>query len=334
MVIVSHLIGVHASMYLGFYAVRAFFVLSGFAITAALNDVYSFDGRRFWMNRTLRVAPPYLITCLFTAAAILAFPDEAARFMPRWGFPLTSTEIVENIAIIPLAFRHPDFRFLEQGWSIAVESIMYFVLFASVARRLQTALIIAIIGAAFHAVLIVNGGYFNIRYFSIPAALFSFSLGALCYFLKKGILRPRIEILVLGGGVWAINLLAGISLAEEYSQGIGFYLNTLSVTLLIAGLPSLHLGRLLKKIDDVLGELSYPIFLVQWLGAFIGYLLLSSAVTRGWLLIFISAPIILLLASLVAWVQQCLVEPARVIVRGESPTLDSEAMGPIEIGTG
>ena len=50
----------------GFYAVRGFFVISGLMMTAALNEVYGFDGVRFWTNRALRLLPPYYLVCALT----------------------------------------------------------------------------------------------------------------------------------------------------------------------------------------------------------------------------------------------------------------------------
>jgi peptidoglycan/LPS O-acetylase OafA/YrhL len=73
-VVLCHLI--HTPYYrdLGYYAVRAFFVLSGFAMTAALNEVYGFDGKRFWINRFLRLVPPYLTVPRSPFAATLSKP--------------------------------------------------------------------------------------------------------------------------------------------------------------------------------------------------------------------------------------------------------------------
>ncbi len=44
LVILSHLVGTEYVAHFGFYAVRGFFVISGLMMTAALNEVYGFDG--------------------------------------------------------------------------------------------------------------------------------------------------------------------------------------------------------------------------------------------------------------------------------------------------
>ena len=74
LVILSHLVGTDYVAHFGFYAVRGFFVISGLLMTAALNEVYAFDARRFWLNRALRLLPPYYLVCLLTLAAIALAP--------------------------------------------------------------------------------------------------------------------------------------------------------------------------------------------------------------------------------------------------------------------
>jgi peptidoglycan/LPS O-acetylase OafA/YrhL len=149
-VVLSHCVDTAYCHHLGYYAVRAFFVLSGFAITTALNEVYGFDGKRFWTNRFLRLAPPYLAVCLLTALAIRYSPAEAARFMPRWAFPATTGEIAENLIIVPLAFGGLQFRYIEPAWSLGVEIIMYALLWIGMARSSRGSLICFVNGAVYH----------------------------------------------------------------------------------------------------------------------------------------------------------------------------------------
>jgi peptidoglycan/LPS O-acetylase OafA/YrhL len=74
LVVLSHLVGSQYLSHYGFYAVRGFFVLSGFLMTAALNEVYRFNGERFWTNRLLRLLPPYYMVCAATLAFVV-YPE-------------------------------------------------------------------------------------------------------------------------------------------------------------------------------------------------------------------------------------------------------------------
>ena len=50
-VILSHLSGSEYALHFGYYAVRAFFVISGFLMTAALNEIYqSIQGESTWVG--------------------------------------------------------------------------------------------------------------------------------------------------------------------------------------------------------------------------------------------------------------------------------------------
>src|ERR1700739_4737118 len=84
LVMLGHLVGSEQVTHFGYYAVRGFFVLSGFLMTAGLNDIYEFDARRFWINRALRLLPPYYVVCLFTLFVIVLLPDSAAKFTQQW----------------------------------------------------------------------------------------------------------------------------------------------------------------------------------------------------------------------------------------------------------
>ena len=79
LVILSHLVGTEYVAHFGFYAVRGFFVISGLMMTAALNEVYGFDGVRFWTNRALRLLPPYYFVCALTLLAIAVAPGAGRR---------------------------------------------------------------------------------------------------------------------------------------------------------------------------------------------------------------------------------------------------------------
>jgi peptidoglycan/LPS O-acetylase OafA/YrhL len=161
------------------------------------------------------------------------------------------------------------------------------------------------------------GAPFAERYFSLESALFGFGLGALLYFWQhRGILSTRKDFALFVSVAWPVNFFAeGTLMPDGYSEYVGFYLNTALAGLIVISQPALRPGPLGRRIDAVLGNLSYPIFLVQWLGGFVGYLLLSSTVARGWELVLVSLPIIVILASVLAWLNKLFVDPLRWKVR-------------------
>lgn len=328
-VVVSHLVDTDYTDHLGHYAVLGFFVLSAFAVTAALHTVYALDLKRFAASRLLRIAPLYVVACALTALAIGLDPDDAADFMPRWALPHTTLDVVENFALLPSAFGGLAFRYIEPAWSLAVEAIMYAALFVGVGRSARGAALAMFAGVLYHGVHLAAGDPFEPRYFGVEAPLLSFGFGALLYFAAW---RPRIErnraLAVAALALWAANFFAaGALLPLGFAEGPGFYLNIALAGAVVITQPALAGGEALRSVDALLGDLSYPIFLVQWLGGFGGYVLLGESVLRGWPLALAAAAPILIMAIALTFAQRRFVEPMRQRLRapgaGEAGTAPS-----------
>lgn len=320
-VLVSHLSGVASLTHAGDYAVRAFFVLSDFAVTAALNEVYLFDGARFFRNRVMRIAPLYFLACGATFLLIRFLPH-AGLFLPRWRFQMNGENLLANFALLPLAFSEPNFRLIEPAWSVAVETFMYGLLYLSMARSARHAAIFLAGGAAYHLLQMHLGTGFAYRYFAIPSALLSYSIGALIYFLTKKVdwRTPRAFIPI--AIVWFGHLVVANALAPQtYVEHLGYYLNTVLAAAVVMTTPRRMGGPLLDSLDRYLGRLSYPVFLFQWTAAFVAAQFLPVHEWRGWILVAATTPVIVFFSTLAAWFNERFVEPARAEVRG-TPVVD------------
>lgn len=321
-VVISHLSGPSYCEHIGYYSVRSFFILSSYAMTAALHERYRFDAKSFWLNRFLRLGPTYVAACLLTFLAVEIFPLQSASFMPRWGFPATFADIVQNLLVIPIIFFGPDqFIFIEPAWSLSIEIMMYGVLFLLVARSPAFAFCGFALGFYLHLVATLNATPFDQIYFSVNGPIMSFAIGALAYFWRRQSKSPIPPVVaVLTGGLWMVNFFAeGVLAPTNYPMGAGFYFNIVLTTPLVVALSEIKTGPVLARMDRLLGDLSYPIYLVQWLGGFAGYMLLTSPALRGWELLFASIAPILLIAGALAWLQSLYVEPLRTKIR-QGPT--------------
>jgi hypothetical protein len=67
-------------------------------------------------------------------------------------------------------------------------------------------------------------------------------------------------------------------------------------------------GARIRAFDKVLGELAYPVFLIQWLAGFAIALVFFPGTSRGWVLTLATTPLILAGAGGLAF----LPPPARV----------------------
>jgi len=321
LVLLSHLVGSEYLTHFGFYAVRGFFVMSGFIMTAALNDVYQFDGARFWINRLLRLLPLYYVVCILTLAAVELMPDEAAAFLHFWHPDGHHHDVLMNFLVLPLQFTEATFRMVPPYWSIAVELVMYFLLWAFVSRREVFAVIAFGAGLVFHVACAEQGFDWGARYFTAPSAVMSFSLGAMMYFLKaRGVLTfsPRLGGIALAA--WIVNLVAaGSIMPESWVYETGYYFGTFCFAVIVAGFSGQVFGERTRDFDATLGELAYPLFLIQWLGGFMVAMALAPGVWRGWVLTIVATPIIICLSYGLAMFNRTFIEPLRVRVRAMQP---------------
>src|SRR5215470_13926890 len=292
MVVISHLPGSDYFVHFGFYAVRGFFVISGFLMTAALHDVYHFDSKRFWANRLLRVLPPYYLVCLITLLVLIHVPAQAGAYLSSWTSDSPRFDAVLNLLVLPLQYPETQFRLVPPYWSIAVELQMYALLFIVAARNEGSAIATLWIGFLYHLACFYGDLGFGARYFAAPSATLSFAAGALIYFwMKRGVL----------------------------SVGPGYYFATFLFVIVVAGLSKIEPTARARRIDQVLGDIAYPVFLVQWLAGFIMSLIISSHSSRGWMLTLASIPLILGMACALALFNERWVEPVRARLRLSAP---------------
>jgi len=321
MVVLSHLVGSHYLSHYGFYAVRGFFVLSGFIVTAALNEVYRFDGERFWTNRLLRLLPPYYVVCAATLAFVAFVPGQAADFLKFWQLEDgIHRDVLMNLLVLPLQFRDPQFRFSPACWSTAIEIEMYVLLWLVIARREAFAAAALGIGIVYHVACLDAGYGLGARYFNAPSALLSFAAGALVYFMRRrGAFSVDVRFALVALALWIVNMVAAGSILPDSSvYGASYYIGTLAFVFVVAGLSDYKPGPRLARIDKALGEIAYPLFLVQWLAGFIVALAFFPGNWRGWALTLVATPFMVGMSVGLARLNEMLVEPLRDRVRASA----------------
>jgi len=318
LVVVSHLVGTDYVAHFGYYAVRCFFVISGYMMTAALNEVYAFDGIRFWTNRALRLLPPYYVVCLATLIAVALAPLQAGLFLKFWHGSPAPGDLIANFTVLPLQFAYAPFRLVPPFWSVAVEIDMYLLLFLVVSRRPAWALISLCAGLAFQLVSSYDALGRGLDYFTAPSAVLPFAVGAILYFLRRKGMTAGRRAAAAAFIAWACNMAAGGALLpQSHIFGLGYFVDTLCMAVVVSGLADLGDKKRrtpLASIDAGLGELSYFVFLSHWLAGF-----LASSVMlgdrRGWMLLALSTPIVLVISVAFARLNRAFLEPLRDRVR-------------------
>ena len=320
LVILSHLVGTEYVAHFGFYAVRGFFVISGLMMTAALNEVYSFDGVRFWTNRALRLLPPYYLVCALTLVAVAIAPGQAAHYLKFWRGMPSASDLSINLAVLPLQFTYGSFRFVPPYWSVAIEIDMYLLLFLVVSRQVSWALITLVAGLSYQVVCMFDSISWSLEYFTAPSAVFPFAVGAVLYFLRQ---RGRWIATPLAAGcafaVWIANMVAGGAvLPASHIFGLGYLVDTVCFAVVVSALSGLsphQFGPVVARIDRTLGEWSYFAFLVHWLAGFLLAGIFFNGDWRGWTLLLAVTPVVLAASAVLAGLNRILVEPLRNRVR-------------------
>jgi peptidoglycan/LPS O-acetylase OafA/YrhL len=329
LVILSHLVGTEYVAHFGFYAVRGFFVISGLMMTAALNEVYGFDGLRFWTNRALRLLPPYYFVCALTLIAIAIAPDQAAEYLKFWRRLPDANDLLINLAVLPLQLPYGSFRFIPPFWSVAIEIDMYLLLFLVMSRRMSWALIALIAGLTYQLACDYDALNWGLTYFTAPSAVFPFAVGAVLYFLRRSGWVASPLAAGCAFAAWLANMLAGGSVfPTSYIFGWGYLVDTVCFGVVVSGLSGISIrrfGPLAERIDRMLGEWSYFAFLVHWLAGFLVAGVLLDGEWRGWTLLLGVTPLVLVASAAFAILNRKFVEPLRSRVRRPYGRLRSTA---------
>jgi len=261
---------------LGMVAVAVFFVISGFVVAEASIVFYSGRPLAFFLNRLLRVVPPYL-AALALAVVVQASLFYAGRLLV-WDFPAAVSPreprlIAAGVLGLVPGFQTRylagvDFEFIPFVWTLRVEMAFY--------------------GAALAALVLAN----RFRKWKVIDTLLVLALLACGLFLLKG--RPGLlscgPMFLLGVSLCLLLhrfetrrlvltatclILTGIGFASYVQHGapvLGLQLAMISILFaLLAWLVVQPVCPWSKAWDQRLGELSYPLYLNHYIVGIVVY---------------------------------------------------------------
>ena len=270
LVMITHL---WASMLRGpaAYAVWGFFVLSGYLMTKVLREKYGFDSRgiiAYAYNRLIRIMPLYYLAVILGFVTILTIgvsQVDLTKYSRNFGVPQG------------------------QGWLFALTLLPFFpvtktpvvganALGIEVGAYLLMPLLAKSRSAAWVAMIIatyINWNYglttdsFAIRYATFLPCLFAFSAGSLIAHYRDVLAKysmPFISIVV-----WFVHCLLWYKF-HWWPWTYGIYVSVLLSAWVTISLDKKNTSR----VDKLLGDLSYPIYLFHvivaaWLVPYFGY---------------------------------------------------------------
>lgn len=267
LVLTNH-VWIHAENRLGFHAVVAFYMISGYLMTKVIHEVYGTGTSgvaRFLANRALRVYPPYWLAFAATACLILTIPIER-RFVGPRRLPEGAHEWIANLTLVDLTWARETL--VPPAWSLGIETLFYIAMPLLLARSGRA------ITAWFAASLVVTAGLvaagagFGYRYYPAYAASLFFSAGAALYWHRGWAARLAVPAALL------VPLLALFAASPVLVEAIGFshltvgyYAAAALFAAILVTAATVEGGQRWRAIDRWLGDLAYPVFLLHYVVA-------------------------------------------------------------------
>jgi peptidoglycan/LPS O-acetylase OafA/YrhL len=268
-------------------AVQAFYAISGFYIAMILNLKYVAPGQTttFYVNRILRLWPPYLVVALLAAVLMSWTGYLPAMIEQIRTFPLAAQVLIalSNLFIIgqdalwffhfqagSMSFAPFETTDATNGYRYSLIVVMFTVsiefMFYGVApfvvRRISRALGFAAIGLAYHALLLgIGERHVAYTYQFFPSAIWFFAIGVLAFHVY---LRYR-KTFTDRPGLMALPSIAVAIVICLIGKKMFFPETRIAyVSLAVASLlPTLHALSQRIRVDREIGELSYGLYLTH-----------------------------------------------------------------------
>lgn len=324
----------------GLVAVQIFFIISGFYMTMVLNGKYNTPNGKllFLTNRFLRLFPLYItVVCLtllsnvlwgqfFNQWGVLEFYKEYSSLFNNGSFLyiiftnllLFTQDIVMFLQLEPSSgslvftenFRNSypalfEFLFIPQGWSLGIELSFYLLAPYILKRKLFTVLIIISITLIIRFYISQSLGWNNdpwpFRFFPTTLTFFLFGTLSFHFYNSIKVHKPKNyfqTIIILSYFIFII-------MYQSIPKVIYIDINLTDCFLYLYSIVAVaYLFNISKSVplDNYLGELSYPIYLIHALiitiltymhiGAMKSLItILLSFIVSAFLLHFIETPI-------------------------------------------
>lgn len=284
-------------------AVQLFYIISGFLISYVLTDTPSYKSARvFWLNRALRLYPVYLFVLLLMLVAHIFDPTRLKEFSSLPGVAQFVVVVVNTIIIgqdwtlftsiqngtLELTGRFWDsgpFQWpiiiVPQAWTLGLELTFYAIAPFIVRRPLVLIfLFVASAGARAYAIYAGFGLSYPWTYAFFPFELSLFILGVASHQL---LLEPVSALVAKFQNLGIERIVTFFCIAACTVYFIVPLNESEKLPLLIAivalSLPFLFIFQDNSRIDQWIGDLSYPLYIGHWLViSILAYLLRK----QGW----------------------------------------------------
>lgn len=268
MVVAGHLFGPPE---LGVYAVFGFYTLSGYLMTFIINRNYGHttEGiKAYFLNRILRIYPMYYCAIILSILILFLLGSDITTFKQEIQVPSTLRDWFQNIFLFfPTGTK---VRLSPPSWALTIELFFYILIGLGLSKTKLRTLLWFLIGIIYTVFSLATDAPWRDRYSVIWAASLPFSIGALIYYYESKLIQSlnkmKLNKPILWFSLILLNFLFFLFLKHFSNYNgllhYGFYLNLAFTSLCIISLIKSNI-HLTKRIDNWVGQFSYPIYLIH-----------------------------------------------------------------------
>lgn len=256
----------------GTIAVPVFFALSGFVITEAADLFYTGRPLQFLANRALRILPLYFVSLfvsILAIAATLSFGTSETIYGDVSARAISLGNIEAHLyAFIPTQLPLTTYEIIPVFWAVRVEIVFYLVTAVMIVAAIAVPFRItaAVAAMATGAIAIALSDNSNTMFRLWDTFAIQFALGAVAYLTCTSEGAGKFA----AAAMCAFLLGLTVSLSNDLFRWTVVDPNRLRITaafitmlLLTFSLLLVNLSPKWERIDQKLGELSYPLYLLH-----------------------------------------------------------------------
>lgn len=331
-VVTSHLLAVPI---IGSNAVEAFYLLSGFLMTLVMQRTYGYTvggSLRFLANRGLRLYPMYWAVLLVSVPILIVVGEEASRAYRVFLFvPDSAAQWIQNLTFVYASPFPWDIqpRISPPTWALTVELLYYVCIGIGCSRSRRLTLAWLVISFGLTVALSLRSDGERALEGHLLAGSLPFALGASVFHWRNTLhemansMLPRLRLKWFVWGVGAFVASVGLvglgKLFESFDFLIlaGHLVNLGGAAFTVLMLSFLKASKPIEKADRVIGDYTFPLYLLHWqVGLAVSMLCFGRPVRGmhldGWIVYFLA----IVGSVLVAWVLIRYVdEPTQVLRR-------------------
>lgn len=325
MVVFYHIGGIP---HIGSYAVFGFYALSGYLMTFVIQETYGYTAiglKKYTFNRFLRIYPMYWASIIFSIILIMLVGEQNSfEYHKALFLPDNLIDSLKNLFLF-FPFRETP-RLTPPAWALTVEIFYYILIGVGISKYKKVVISWFVLSVIYHVAVGVFQFGFEHRYYTIPAASLPFSVGALIFHYRDSLqtsmnsnpLTKHSYFPYFLGTAILFNWYLGRQVKQELFDldNLFFYVNFgLCVIMIVVLKEKKSLPFISKKVDNWLGNFSYPIYLIHYQVAFVVLIIMEfmgKQYTRpNFTLMLVSLPFLFLFSWVLIFVLERPIEHMR-----------------------